>query len=70
MFLRLNLALKQHMNIRSLVYLAKFRNNLRVNRKKLEKIQQQEMNAVLRHAYDNVPFYNKKYQKCTTKKSK
>jgi len=62
MFLRLNLVLKQTMNIRSLVYLAKFRKNLRLDIKKLEKIQQKEMNAVIRHAYKNVPFYNRKFK--------
>ena len=59
MFMR---SLDKTMNLRSLVYLAKFRRNLRLNVEELKQIQQQKMKAVITYAYENVPFYNRKFK--------
>ena len=59
MFMR---SLDKTMNLRSLVYLAKFRRNLRLNVEELKQIQQQKMKAIITYAYENVPFYKKKFK--------
>ena len=47
---------------RSIAYLYKLRKNLRLKTSELQRIQEKKLKAILNHAYQNVPFYRKKFK--------
>jgi phenylacetate-CoA ligase len=50
------------MNIQSLLYLYKIKKNLHLKPKHLQETQLDKLKAILKHAYENVPFYHRKFQ--------
>lgn len=52
---------------RKLFYLYQLKKNLRLKPSKLQKMQWMKLKAILRHAYENVPFYHKKFRQAGIK---
>jgi len=46
---------------RLLLYLYELRKNLRLEPSSLQEMQRKKLRAIIKHAYENVPFYHKKF---------
>jgi len=49
------------MNARSLFYFYQLKKNLRLNLLSLQEMQQKRLRAIIKHAYENVPLYRRKF---------
>lgn len=52
---------------RSAFYLYQLRKNLRLEPSRLQEMQRKRLRAIIRHAYENVPFYHRKFDKAGIK---
>ena len=52
---------------RYLYYFLELRRNLRLKPVELQRMQNQKMKAIVRHAYEHVPFYHRKFDKASIK---
>jgi len=50
------------MSVRTLFYLYQLRRNLRLNYSELQEMQRKRLKLILKHAYENVPLYHRKFK--------